>query len=254
VLRHVPVPLPSDEEIVQEVTEGFTSRTSLLMIDHVTSPTAAIFPVARLVATARERQVPVLVDSAHAPGMVPIDLAVLEPDFWTGNFHKWVCAPKGAAGLVVAPAHRDAVRPLVTSHGYEGSFVQEFDWTGTFDPTPWLSVPAALDFMEALGWERVRRHNHELAGFGQDVLAKALGTEPPVREGAFGAMSLVELPEGTAHGQDEVVGLQARLFEATRIEVPFVWWDERPFVRLSAQVYNAPAEYERLAAALPELL
>jgi len=226
----------------------------LVIVDHVTSPTGAIFPVEAILGGCRSRGVLVLVDAAHVPGMLEVDLGALAPDFWTGNFHKWVCAPKGAAALYVGPNHRDRARPLVTSHGYGGSFRAEFDWTGTADPTPYLSIPAALDFMGSLGWERVRRHNHALVERGRAALAAALGTERQVPEGSSGSMAIVALPEGVGSSKEEAQAIQAALYEAERIEVPFGTWYDHCYVRLSAQAYNAPAEYERLAGVLPAML
>jgi isopenicillin-N epimerase len=234
--------------------DALTLRTKLLIIDHVTSPTAVVFPVDRIVRAARARGVLVLVDAAHTPGMLDVDLGHLDPDFWTGNFHKWVCAPKGAAVLYAAPARKDRVHPVVTSHGYGRGLHPEFDWTGTADPTPYLSIPAALDFMEGLGWDRLRRHNHSLVTLGRDLLATALGTPPQVPEAALGSMAVVELPGAAGSTAERATALQTGLYAAERIEVPVGSWGGRGFVRLSAQAYNAPAEFELLARAFPSLL
>jgi isopenicillin-N epimerase len=251
IVQHVPLPLPSDQDVAGLILSGVTRRTKLVILDHVTSPTAAVFPVRPIVEACRTRGVPILIDAAHVPGMLEVDLEALAPDFWTGNFHKWACAPKGAAVLFVSPKWRSRVHPLVTSHGYEGSFHDQFDWTGTADPTPYLSIPAALDFMAALGWDRVRSHNHALAGRGRAVLGEALGTDPQVPEGAFGSMAIVALPDGYGATREEALAIQARLYDVDRIEVPVASWNDRGYVRLSAQAYNAPTEYDRLASALP---
>jgi isopenicillin-N epimerase len=250
----VPVPVPRPEEIAELVAAGITERTKLALVDHVTSSTGAIFPIGTIVALCRQREIPVLVDAAHAPGMLPVDLEELNPDFWIGNFHKWVCAPKGAAALFVSKEHRAAVRPLVPSHGYGSGLHAEFDWTGTNDPTAHLSIPAALRFMADLGWDRLRRHNHELAGLGRSLVAEAAGTAALMSGDQFGSMSLVALPEGTAATPEDAAALQARLYDEAHIEVPLMPWHDRVFVRLSAQAYNCPGDYERLAAALPALL
>ena len=250
---HVPLPLAPDDAITAAMSDAIDGRTRLVVVDHVTSPTAAILPVGAIVEVCRRRGVPVMVDAAHAPGMLPVDVAALGADFWTGNLHKWVCAPKGAAVLWVAGEHRDRVHPIVTSHGYGQGFRAEFDWTGTHDPTPYLAAPAAIDFLEGLGFERVIGHDHALAAYGRDVLEAALGTARLVDDDRFGAMSLVEVPGATAATFEEALALQERLFDEHRIEVAITWWDDRAFVRMSAQVYNAPAEYERLAEALMEM-
>jgi isopenicillin-N epimerase len=249
-VEHVPLPLPPPGDVAAIVLGAVTPRTKLVIVDHVASPTAAIFPVEAIVKACRARGVPVLVDAAHVPGMLDVDVNRLAPDFWTGNFHKWACAPKGAAVLFVAPEHRERIGPLVTSHGYGGSFHAQFDWTGTADPTPYLSIPAALDFMGSLGWERVRRHNHALVLYGQEVVAEILATEIQVPESSFGSMAVVALPEGVGATREQARAMQADLYASERIEIPFGSWNDRGYIRLSAQAYNAPAQYERLAAAL----
>jgi isopenicillin-N epimerase len=250
----IALPFPSDADVVAVVEDALTDRTRLVVVDHVASSTAAILPVARIVERCRSAGVPVLVDAAHAPGMLPVDVVALGADFWTGNLHKWVCAPKGSAVLWVAPEHREEVHPLVTSHGAGQGFRAEFDWTGTFDPTPYLAAPAALEFLGALGWERVMAHNRALAMRGRDLVTSALGTERQVDDDRTGSMSVVELPTGAARTFDQTLAIQERLFSEHRVEVPITWWHERAFVRMSAQVYNAPADYERLAVAIRRVL
>jgi isopenicillin-N epimerase len=250
----IPLPLPDPAGIVERFAAGVTARTRLVIVDQVTSPTASLFPVTEVTSACHDRGALVLVDGAHAPGMLAAPVDALGADFWTGNFHKWVCAPKGSGGLVVGAEHRDRVHPLVASHGMEQGFRAEFDWTGTKDDTASLSVPAAVAFMAGLGWDRVRRHNHELVAYGRRVVSQALGTEPPVPPSAFGSMALVALPDGAAGTLEEAAALGTALYEKERIEVPFVAWNGRGHIRLSAQVYNAPGDYDRLAEALPRLL
>jgi isopenicillin-N epimerase len=250
----VPLPLPEPDTIVASVTAAITPSTRLAVVDQVTSPTAAIFPTAELVAACRDRDVFTLVDGAHAAGMLDLRLQSLGADVWTGNFHKWVCAPKGSAAMVIRPDRHDVVRPLVASHGSGEGLHREFDWTGTDDPSPYLSVPAAIAFMEALGWDRVRRHNHALVLFGRAAVQDAVGTAAQVPDGALGSMAVVALPEGAADTREHARALCARLFEEHGIEVPVHAWNGRGYLRLSAQVYNAPEDYRRLATVLPDLL
>lgn len=253
----VRVPFPSRDgagaEIVEAFLEAMTPRTRFAVVDQVTSPTALIFPIKVIVEACRERGVPVLVDGAHAPGMLPLNLESLGADFWTGNLHKWVCAPKGAGVLYVRPEWHSRIVPAVTSHYFGGGFPIEFGWTGTADPTAYFAVPAALAFLDSLGWARLRAHNHQLARYGRAVVAKALGVESPVPDSTefYGSMSIVPLPESIpVPTPDDGVAINKRLWEERRIEVPVVSFRGRGFVRLSAQAYNAPAEYERLADTL----
>jgi isopenicillin-N epimerase len=253
VLVGIPLPPPPEDDIVERMLDVVDPRTRLVVVDHVTSSTALILPAADVVAACREAGVPVMVDAAHAPGMLDVSVRRLRPEYWSGNFHKWVCAPKGAAALWVTDELRDLTHPLVTSHGAGQGFAAEFDFQGTDDYTAYLSVPAALDFMASLGWERIRRHNHELAAYGQRVVAGALGTTPPVPEDGFASMALCALPARLAPDQEAARRLQLRLFEDHRIEVPISWWNGAAYIRLSAHVYNAPEDYERLAAVLATL-
>lgn len=250
-LASASIPLgAAPSEAVKAIADALDDRTRLVVAEHVTSSTATIFPVEAVVARCRERGIPVLVDAAHAPGMLDVSVRRLAPDFWTGNFHKWVCAPKGSAALWVAREHRDRVHPLVTSHGAGRGLKCEFDFAGTDDYTAYLSVPAALEVMGNLGWERVRGHNHALVAAGQRMACDAVGTDPPLPEDRFGSMALVPLAHSLAPDTDAAAALQARLLDEHRIEVPAFWWNGAAHLRLSAQVYNRPDEYVRLADAL----
>jgi isopenicillin-N epimerase len=243
----VPFPLERPEQITQAFAEQIGPRTRLVLVDHITSATALIFPVAEIIALAHAAGVPVLVDGAHAPGMVPLDLDALGAEFYTGNLHKWVCAPKGAAFLYVREDWRSRVHPLVISHGYGQGFNVEFDWIGTDDPSAWLSVPAALDFQEALGWENTRAWNHQLVQVGRQVIAEALGVELPHPDdpALYGSMAVIPFERGQGP-----VALNAALFAQHRIEVPFSTYDGRIWLRISGQRYNHAAQYERLAEVL----
>jgi isopenicillin-N epimerase len=254
VLHSIPFPKEGREELIQAVMAGVTHRTRMVIVDQIASPTGVVFPVADLVGELRERRVLSLIDGAHAPGMVDLDLSALDADFWTGNFHKWCCAPRGAAGLSVRGQHRERILPLVTSWDALEGFVNSFGWLGTADYTPYLSVPGAIGFMEELGWDRLRRHNRELAAYGAEIVREALETPPPTEAAVFEAMSLVALPEDTADTLEETRALCGRIAEALGAEVAVFPWQGRGYIRLSAQAYNAPAEYEDLAIGLRKLL
>ncbi|MDQ1696462.1 MAG: isopenicillin-N epimerase [Frankiaceae bacterium] len=191
---HVPVDIASPADIVAAVTAIVGPRTRLIVLDHVASPTGFVFPVRELVTAAHAAGVPVLVDAAHAPGQIDVDLGAIGADFWVGNLHKWVCSPRACAVMHVAPQWHDTIRPLVASDGYADGFQPAFDWTGTFDAVPLLAVPAALDFFAALGWPEVRRHQHALVTAGAESVADALGTEVAIADAFTAAMRLVRLP------------------------------------------------------------
>jgi isopenicillin-N epimerase len=233
----------------------------------VTSPTALVLPVARIVRALEMRGVEVLVDGAHAPGSVPLDLDGLLPHYYTGNLHKWVCAPKGAGFLWVRRDRHERVRPPIVSHGENvrrpgrNALHDRFDWPGTLDPTPWLAVPAALRFGAALlpgGWEELRERNHQLALAARALIAGRLGVALPCPSEMLASMATLPLPEPIQrlpyHGE-RFDPLQAELYERTKIEVPIVRWGAPPrrWVRISAQAYNTTGEYRALADALAKM-
>lgn len=251
----MPVPLTADDVTVRAaVLAGLSGRTRLAVVDHITSPTARLFPVAELVADLRRAGVPVLVDGAHAPGQLQVDLTALAPDFWVGNFHKWCCSPRGSAGLFVANRWRDRVSPLVTSWGEGRGFPLSFDQSGTSDASAWLATPAALDLLGELGWARLREHNRELAAYGQRVLGAALELDTDHLPQDPVSMRVLPLPAGAGSSPETADALQATIAARLGAETALVAWRDQGMLRVSAQVYNAPEEYDRLAAGLPALL
>jgi isopenicillin-N epimerase len=253
-VAHVPLRAP-DDEAAAAVLDAVTDETRVVVLDHVTSPTARRLPLTTLVPTLQGRGVAVLVDGAHAPGMLDVELERIGADFYLGDLHKWCCAPRGAAILHVAERWRPVMRPLVASWNEAAGFPLSFDETGTADPTAWLAAPRAIRVLERLGLDRLRRHNVELAVTGQRELAGALGVEEAdLPRDAAVPMQLVPLPDGVGATRENAVALQDRIGEESAVEVAVTTWDGRGFIRLSAQAYNAPADYRRLAADLPSLL
>jgi len=253
VQQHVPVGVRSSAEIVEHVLAGVTARTKLIVIDHIASPTGFVFPVADVAAAAHERGIPVLVDGAHAPGQLPVDVESLGVDFWVGNLHKWVCSPRGCAALIVAPQWQDVVRPRVASHGYTDGFHAAFDWTGTADPIPVLAIPAALDFWDSLGWDEVRRHQHGLVTEGARRVADAIGTEVAIADEFTASMRLVRLPVVLAAEADRE-SLAYRLITEHAVTAHITEHAGTTYVRMCGQLYNNPDHYDRLATALQKTL
>ncbi|QLQ39806.1 aminotransferase class V-fold PLP-dependent enzyme [Micromonospora robiginosa] len=259
VSRTVAVPLgATDEEVVEIVRAALRpGRTRLLIVDQLTSPTARLFPAAALVAVARERGVPVLVDAAHAPGMLPASVTSVGADFWVGNLHKWAYAPRGTAALVVAEPWRERIQPLVVSWEQGSGFPTRVEWQATLDYTGWLAAPIGLFTLRSLGVDRVRAHNAALAAYGQRVVGDALGVAPerlPAPGGPAVAMRLVPLPPGVATTLDAARALRAEIADRLGAEVSVAGWNGRGYLRLCGQVYNTPEEYDRLAVRLPTLL
>jgi isopenicillin-N epimerase len=262
IVVHIPLPVRDPEEITARVLAAATPRVRIALVDHVTSPTGIVFPIADIVARLRERGIETIVDGAHAPGMLPLALTELGAGYYTGNFHKWVCAPKGAGMLVVRSDLQSGVHPPVISHGFSSTrsrsrFLEEFDWTGSDDPSAWLAVPSAIRFMGGLvegGWPAVYARNHALAIDARRILLGSLGGEPLAPDSMLGSLAALSLPDATpgaaASPSDEL--LHCRLFSQHRIEVPVFPWPAPPkrLVRISAQLYNTLSDFVRLADAL----
>lgn len=263
ILRHVcaesgallieaklPFPVASPQEVVEAVRAKLTDCTRLVVVDLITSPTATIMPVAEIARAAKNLGARVLVDAAHAPGHIDFDVNASGADWVTGNAHKWLFAPKGAAFLWADPKAQDGLHPTVISHGYGKGFQAEFAWTGTRDPSAWLAVPAAIDFYRRIGDRAVRGHNHDLARRAAELLTDRLGTFAVSPAAMRGAMASIALPTSLPSDHDAARALNVRLWERHRIEVPIFAFADRLWVRISAQVYNELSEYERLAEAL----
>jgi isopenicillin-N epimerase len=257
--RTVAVPLAASQaEVADRIAAALRpGRTTLLVVDHVTSPTARLMPIPEIAAAARDREIPILVDGAHAPGMLPVDVGGLGVDFWVGNLHKWAFTPRGTALLAVAPPWRRRIEPLVVSWEQDTGFPLNVEWQATIDYSPWLAAPAGVYTLRTLGVDAVRRHNAALAAYGQQVVGDALGVPPtdrPEPGGPSVSMRILPLPAGLATTLPGASALRLRIADKVATEVQVSAWGGRGWLRLSAQVYNRPEEYQRLAERLPALL
>ncbi len=260
VVAYLPFPLTSPQQIVEAILDKVSPKTKLALLDHVTSPTALIFPIETLVTELTRRGIDTLVDGAHAPGFVPLNLRFLGAAYYTANCHKWLCAPKGAAFLYVRKDKQDSIRPLAISHGANSTrtnrsrFRLEFDWMGTDDPTAYLCVPEAIRFMGSLlpgGWSALRERNRKLALEARRILGETLEVTMPCPDEMVGSMA--SIPLGKIPLSWEL--FQAKLMEEFQIEVPIVpWVDESCLLRISAQFYNRLDQYQYLAEVLKSLI
>lgn len=255
VVQPLTLPFSEPEAIVRQIMAGATERTRLVVVSHITSPTAVIMPVAAICREARARGIGVCVDGPHAPAMVPLDLASLDCDFYTASCHKWLSAAFGSGFLYVHPRQQSTVRTPITSWGRplrieaEPSWRDEFNWAGTRDVSPFLSVPAAIDWLEEVGLGDFRGRTHYLARYARERLLAIDGVEPVTRDETwFGSMVAVKLPWGDA------AGLQRMLWERWRIEVPVFDFGGQRILRVSCHLYNQRREIDDLVAAVDALL
>lgn len=263
----IPFPLENSGQIVDAVLAAVTPKTRLALLDHVVSQTGLVLPMERLVAGLQAKGVDCLVDGAHSPGMIPLNLNALGAAYYTGNCHKWLCAPKGSAFLHVRKDLQQHIRPLVISHGANTSrtdrskFLVEFGWAGTSDPSACLAVPEAIKFMASLlpgGWRAVMERNRALALAGRDILCAALRIPAPCPDEFVGSTAAVPLPDSPAERRPILPAfeypLQVELRTKHQIEVPMMPWPAPPkrLLRISAQLYNSTLQYDFLAVKLLE--
>jgi isopenicillin-N epimerase len=256
VMQKLPTPLEDPEDVVESVWAGVTSRTRVLFLSHITSPTAVRLPVEPLIKRAREAGIWTVIDGAHAPGQIDLDLTAMDVDFYGGNCHKWLSAPKGAGFLYVRRELQHLVEPLVISWGWRprdpgtSVFVDEIERQGTRDPAAHLAVPEAIAFQVERDWPTVRRECHELVRMARAGLADITGLDHFVADDPrwFVQMAAVPLPAC------DVEALKRRLFDEYRIEVPVTPWRDAARLRVSVQGYNTRSDIERLLAAVAELL
>ncbi len=252
--QRVALPIERPEQILEQLWAGVTERTRVISISHITSPTALIFPIAEICHRARAAGILTIIDGAHAPGQIDLNMQAIGADFYTGNCHKWLCAPKGSAFLYARPERQNLLKPLVVSWGYEsmnpsGSVFQDlFGWTGTHDPAAYLSVPAAIAFQKQYGWHDIRIACHQLAAQARRQVAALTGLAPicPDDPQLWSQMCIMPIPN-----QPHVTVQD--FWDYDKVEIPVTSWDTQQFVRISVQAYTKPEHIERLLAALQGL-
>jgi isopenicillin-N epimerase len=242
----VPFPHPQADTIVGNIAAALTKRTRLAVVDHIASGSALVLPLQQIVGVCHDAGVPVLVDGAHGPAQVALDVRAIGADWYAGNCHKWLCAPKGSAFLYAAPQRQQDLHPVTISHGLGRGFLAEFDWTGTRDPSAYLATDIAIDFHARLGGEALMARNIALAGEATSLLARRLNTEPGAIGGLTGSMGVVRLPLAGSATPERSADLRARLLAAgtdapTHILADAIW------LRISAAAYNDIEDYVRLA-------
>jgi isopenicillin-N epimerase len=243
----VPFPATDPIEIINAVAMRLGRRARLAIFDHVTSPTAVVFPVRELTAICHDAGAKVLIDGAHAPGMLSLDVSAIGADWYVGNCHKWLMAPKGSGFLWTPPERQAETHPLVISHGYGLGFASEFDWVGTRDATAWLAVSAALDFYHRCGGHLLRERNMRLVRNASNMLASRWSSERGTVDDLTGSMSTVRLPVDGAVSDERALKIRQALREEHRVDAPVIVFKGAFWIRISAQAYNGMDDYARLA-------
>jgi isopenicillin-N epimerase len=244
----------NDEQVVDALLTKVTDRTRLVVISHITSPTAVTLPVGKICKACRDRDVAVCIDGPHAVAQLPLDLQSLDCDYYTASCHKWLCAPFGSGFLYVHPRHQDSIRPPTLSWGRlppnrPEKWSDEYVWSGTRDPSAFLTIPAAIEFLESVPIEAFRARTHDLARYARERLVALTGSSPlkPDSNHWYGSMAHVPLPPGKA------LPLQRALWERHHIEVPIIDWKGQRYVRVSCHLYTCPEHIDLLVDALDEL-
>ncbi len=264
IVVDIPYPIADPQIIVDAVLNAVTPQTKLVLLDHVVSQTGCVLPIAPIIQRLNALGIESLIDGAHAPGMLPLDLTALGATYYAGNLHKWVSSPKGAAFLYVQADRQSQIHPTTISHGRNdpriarSRFHLEFDWTGTWDPTAYLSVPKSIDFMGALlpgGWPELMAHNRNQVLAARQMLSQTWNVPLPCPETMVGSMATLPLP-GAKLSHLSHAELNRQLWEQFQVEVPVMPFPDASgyLIRISAQIYNQPAEFDRLATALNHFL
>jgi len=253
----IPFPVENEQMVIDKIAEQISTKTKLILIDHITSPTGLLFPLEKIINEFQHDKIDCLIDGAHAPGNTPLNLEKLGAAYYTGNCHKWICSPKGSAFLYVRPDKQESIHPQVISltEGKNKTFEERFYWTGTEDPTPYICVGDAIDYMGKLlsgGWEELMNHNHNLAIEAMNYLCNALTTPLPCPESMIANLVSLPLPDTGSPAPlkfNQLDELQERLFHEYKIELFVTYWPQHPkrLFRISPQIYNTLDQYKMLA-------
>ena len=259
IRQSLPIPLPTHDELVEILWQGVTERTKVIFMSHITSPTAQHLPVEAVCTRARDSGILTLVDGAHGPGQIPLDMNTIGADFYTGNGHKWLCSPKGSAFLYARADKQHLIEPLVVGWGwgeektvtFGSDFLDYLQWLGTNDPAAYLALPVAIQFQAENNWSSERKRCHRLLEEVIEVVDDLTGLASAYRKDGpgFHQMAIAPIPL-----QENILALKERLFARHRIEVPLIDWEGRHFIRISIQAYNDVDDTGALTQALEKLL
>jgi isopenicillin-N epimerase len=258
IRQPIPLPIQREEETCEQFLKGVTQRTKVIYLSHITSPTALRLPVKQICQQAKELNILTVVDAAHSPGQIPVDLLDLGADVVFGDCHKWMLSPKGAGFLYVRPEIQNIIEPLIVSWGYHATaeiatgsqFIDYLQWTGTHDPSAYLSVPAAIQFMQENAWDKIQKKSYELLRSTIERICDLVKMEPlyPLDSDFYIQMGIAPLPNS------DLGLLKRRLYDEYKVEVPLIQWEDHQFIRISVQGYNTQDDLDKLSSALEVLL
>ncbi len=245
-------PLQSQNDLLQLITDAISSKTKLLVVDHVASASAIVFPVQEIAKICKEKGILLLVDGAHAPGMLDLHIDSIGADWYVGNLHKWICAPLSAGFVYASKPHRGTTHPMTISHWYNQGLTNEFDWQGTKDITPWLAAAKAVQWGSEIGWSQIQQHNHAFAVWSQKTLVATWNVEPlsPLDGSMLGSMVTVPLPATLPNEMDTCLAYGDHLYKKYQIEVPVFELQGRGVVRVSGQIYSREKHVKHLISAI----
>jgi isopenicillin-N epimerase len=247
---HLPFPFNDEEHIIDCYRDALTPKTKLLILDHILYTTGMINPVKEITRIAKQNGTLVFIDGAHAPGMIDLNIDDIGADWYTGNCHKWLFAPKGCALLWTSPANQSWTKPLSISFFHGQGYAKEFDWTGTKNPVPYLAINKAIDFHRSLDSSKLMSYIHDLAIEARHMIADELKIEILIPERLIGSLIALQMPGDYQIDHQLTAALRKRLFEDYKIEMPFIEFDGKLFFRFSAQVFNEMDDYKKLLTAL----
>ena len=250
----IPLPISDNQEIIDIIGKSFTAQTKLFILDHISSSTGIIFPAKEICELCRNREIYSFVDGAHAPGTIDLNIEDINPDWYTGNCHKWLFTPKGCAFLWTKEQNQEITHPLVISLFYGQGYLREFDWTGTKNPAPWLSLDIALDFNNSFGKDNIINYIHNLICEARNMICSELNLEIIAPDDMIGSLAAIPLPIKNPNPHEYTFELRHILLREHNVEVPFTSLGDVIFVRPSAQIYNEINDYKKLIKALHKLL
>ncbi len=246
----VPFPITSEDEIVEVVRNAITDKTRFAIIDHVTSPTGLVYPIEKIIPLFKERGIPVMIDGAHAPGMLDVNIEKYDADYYTGNCHKWMYAPKGCAILWVEEKHQSKIHAHIISHNYKAGFHPEFEWIGTRDVTPMLAMTATIGFINEFGASKIRKYNNDLVISARNMIAQEWNVKLPCPDSMVGTLSTIPIPSNITEHDPIAVKLHDRLRDEFRCELPVIFFEGKVYIRISAQIYNEMSDYTHFAKSM----